>query len=187
MFPYLWEKVNDQKMDNFVTQARLASFWRVKMLITVAAKLRTIVMFNSRAFNLSDPKPYFINDCCFGDDLAKWLIEEFRSRNVVVDGDPGQEDFGWFFGFKIERAAHFFVIAYRNDDQQKGATWIGWVERNRGLLGFIFGGPERRVKKEAVELIHHALSNSPLICDVRWHFRADFEGGVEDRGASSPA
>jgi hypothetical protein len=31
-------------------------------------QIRTVVTFNSSAFNTTQPKSYFINDCCFGDD-----------------------------------------------------------------------------------------------------------------------
>jgi len=33
-------------------------------------EIRTIVSFNSAAFNMTEPKRYFINPCCFGDDVA---------------------------------------------------------------------------------------------------------------------
>lgn len=44
------------------------------------AKVRTVVTFESTAFNMAEPKDYFINPCCFGDDLAKWLIDELANR-----------------------------------------------------------------------------------------------------------
>jgi hypothetical protein len=41
---------------------------------------RTVVTFESTAFNMAEPKDHFINPCCFGDDLATWLIEELRKQ-----------------------------------------------------------------------------------------------------------
>ncbi len=58
------------------------------------SEIRTVVTFQSPAFNTSERKDYFINDGCYGDDLARWLIEQLRSRGVQTDAEPGQEDFG---------------------------------------------------------------------------------------------
>jgi hypothetical protein len=61
---------------------------------------RTLVTFKSSAFNTSEPKPYFINPGCYGDDVAKWLTRELRGRGFKTDEEPGQEDFGWYFNFE---------------------------------------------------------------------------------------
>jgi hypothetical protein len=37
--------------------------------------IKTVVTFKSSAFNMSEPKKYFVNSSCFGDDLAGWLID----------------------------------------------------------------------------------------------------------------
>jgi hypothetical protein len=63
------------------------------------AKIRTLVTFESPAFNTTERRDYFINEGCYGDDLARSLIEQFRSRGVQTEAKPGQEDFGWYFGF----------------------------------------------------------------------------------------
>jgi hypothetical protein len=57
-------------------------------------KTRTVVTFESMAFNMAEPKDYFINPRCFRDDVAKWLINELRKQAVKTDEQPGQEDFG---------------------------------------------------------------------------------------------
>ena len=64
--------------------------------------MKTVAVFESRAFNHTEPKEYFINPCCFGDDLARWLMEELAQQGIGVDDEPGQEDFGWYFEFSIE-------------------------------------------------------------------------------------
>lgn len=51
--------------------------------------IRTVVTFTSSYFNTTEPKDYFINPCCFGDDVAKWLIEQFKDRGVDTDENPG--------------------------------------------------------------------------------------------------
>jgi hypothetical protein len=54
--------------------------------------VKTVVTFKSSAFNMSEPREYFINPSCFGDDLAKWLAEQLRSNGHQASEVPGQED-----------------------------------------------------------------------------------------------
>jgi hypothetical protein len=95
--------------------------------------IRTVVTFNSQAFNTAEQKSYFINPGCFGDDLAKWLIQELGNRSFKTDDEPGQEDFGWYLNFKIGGTASTFLLGYRPDNKNNAGTWIGWLERNRGF------------------------------------------------------
>jgi hypothetical protein len=74
----------------------------------MAAKIRTIVTFESSAFNTTDPKGYFINPCCFGDDVAKWLARQLRDKGHEAGETPGQEDFGWYLTFRISKAEYCF-------------------------------------------------------------------------------
>jgi hypothetical protein len=41
--------------------------------------VKTAVTLKSSTFNMSEPREYFINPGCFGDDLAKWLADQLRS------------------------------------------------------------------------------------------------------------
>ena len=150
------------------------------------AKIRTIVSFKSVAFNMTEPRSYFINPSCFGDDVAKWLIRELNSRGVNVDGDPGQEDFGWYFNFQLTGSAHPFVVGHRPGDKADEVTWIGWIERHRSFIGSLLGTRKRGIDPSAAEIVHSILSRSPQIQDVRWHFQHDFDKGQEDLGASAP-
>jgi len=50
--------------------------------------MRTEASFRSSAFNTSEVRDYFINDCCFGDDLAKWMISRLRQAGVATDDEP---------------------------------------------------------------------------------------------------
>jgi hypothetical protein len=140
---------------------------------------RTLVTFQSDAFNTSEPKDYFINECCFGDDLAAWIINELSSRQYETDATPGQEDFGWYLGFKVLGVRHFLVLGYREDTDGSG-TWIGWVERNRLFFR------KRGIEPEATQAIHEVLSNAPQINNVRWHCTQDFEASHEELGINHP-
>src|SRR5437764_5341273 len=54
--------------------------------------MNTEVRFRSTAFNCTEPRDYFINPCCFGDDVCRWLIRELRARGHRTADEPGQED-----------------------------------------------------------------------------------------------
>jgi hypothetical protein len=148
------------------------------------SEIRTIVTFESTAFNIVEPRDYFINPRCFGDDVAKWLIGELRKQGEETDEKPGQEDFGWYLNFEVTGTGHCFVIGYRPTRETEAGTWIGGLERRRGLIGSVLGGRKRGIQPSAAEAIHRILSSSPLIRDVRWHFQRDFDDGYEERGAS---
>ncbi|HEX4542434.1 MAG TPA: hypothetical protein VH114_04635 [Candidatus Acidoferrum sp.] len=149
------------------------------------SELRTVVTFESSAFNMLEPKDYFINPCCFGGDVAKWLINELRKLGVETDEEPGQEDFGWYLDFEVTGTIHTFVIGHRPTGESEAGTWIGWIERSRGFIGSILGRRKRGIQRSATEAIHRILSSSPLIRDVRWHFQRNFDNAPEEREASS--
>jgi hypothetical protein len=150
------------------------------------SEIRTVVTFESTAFNMAEPKEYFINPCCFGDDVANWVIGELRKQSVRTDEKPGQEDFGWYLNFEVAGSGHCLVIGHRPTGESEAGTWIGWLERSRGFIGSVLGGRKRGIQPLAAEAIHKVLSSSPLIRDVRWHFQREFNSGHDERGAPSP-
>ncbi len=151
------------------------------------AEVRTIVSFTSTAFNITEPRSDFLNACCFGDDLAKWLILQLRNRGIDTDDELGQEDFGWYFNFQASGAPHTLVIGHCPSLVEGGeGTWIGWIERDRGLLGSLLGARKRGIDPAALQTLHSILSSSPQIRDIRWHLRRDFDKGREERGAPAP-
>jgi hypothetical protein len=147
--------------------------------------VKPIVTFNSSAFNTTDPKDYFINPCCFGDDLAIWFSDQLRRKGHRVVGAPGQEDFGWFFNFVVSGVEHCFVIGHRPGDEQDEPTWIGRLERT-GFLTSLLGRRKKNLQAGAALAIHEVLSTSPQIRNVRWHLRSDFDRGQEELGTSVP-
>ena len=137
------------------------------------AVVRRHVIFRSTAFNTTEVKPHFINDCCFGEDLARWLMEELRARGVATDIDPGQEDFGWFFTFTIGGTAHDCILGYRPGEGEADGDWMGTIERRAGLLASLFGARRRGIDARAPEALHAVLSASPRITAIRWFADAD--------------
>jgi hypothetical protein len=142
--------------------------------------MRTIVTFRSRAFNTSETRADYINPANYGDDLARWLIDRLALRGVTTDPAPGQEDFGWYFGFDVAGTPHCLVVGYRPGDGHEEGEWVAWLERRAGFVASLFGGRSRGIAPAAAAAVHAALSSAPEIEDVRWHEAAHFRAGLEE-------
>lgn len=149
--------------------------------------VKTVVTFKSSPFNVSEPKEHFINPCCFGIDVARWLTEQLRAKGYQAANAPGQEDFGWYFSFLIDGLEYCFVIGHRPVNENGEGVWIGWLERSRSFVASVLGGRNRGIQPAAARAIHEILASSPQIRDVRWHFRRDFDSGREQIGTAEPA
>jgi hypothetical protein len=145
--------------------------------------IRRNVIFQSEAFNTSEPKDYFINECCFGDDLARWMIAQLQARGIHTEPEPGQEDFGWWLTFRVGDTDYDFILGSRRGENDEH-EWLGWIERSAGFFGSLLGARKRGIKPEAVEVIHSILSTSPEISNVRWFSSDDFE--KEENGQPTP-
>lgn len=150
-------------------------------------EVRTVVTFEDPMFNVSERKDYFINDCCYGDDAARALMEQLRSHGIQTDTEPGQEDFGWYFGFRTGAVDYQFVIGHRPADGSDPVVWIGWLERKAGLLGSLFGARKRGIQPDAASVLHLAISSLPQVSNIRWHRKEDFDAGREKLGQIDPA
>lgn len=148
-------------------------------------KLRTMVKFQSTKFNSTVSKDYFINDGCFGDDVAIWIMQELKQKGIETDSQPAQEDFGWYFNYKMGGQEYRFVIGFQPADEGVPSSWMGWVEKKAGMLSSMFGGRSKGIQPEAVQAIHTVLSSSTDIQDIRWHFTSGFDDS-EDSGTPTP-
>ncbi len=146
--------------------------------------MRTLVTFQSSAFNTTETREHYINPGCFGDDLCEWMVARLKENGVEAQ-EPGQEDFGWYFYFTISDGEHCFITGYRPEDDEDAGTWIGWLEKSKGLLSSLFGGRSKGISPAAAAAIHSVLSASPDIRNVRWHEKADFDRGLEE-GSPTP-
>ena len=152
--------------------------------VPTATADHTVVVFRTDRFNQSEPRDYFINDCCFGDDVARWLIAELRRRGFHTADEPGQEDFGWYFTFNAGGRDHDFIIGLRPEDG--GGEWIGGFERRAGLLASMFGARNRGIRPEALRAIQDVLASEPSVREIRWFRKQAFDRGDESAARPSP-
>lgn len=133
--------------------------------------MRNAVKFKSAKFNTTDVKDYFINDICFGDDLAKFLTENTKARELKTV-EPWQEDWGWQF----ETEDCLISIAFDGDE------WRIYIEPISSFFQKLTG---RIVSvSNAAANLHRILINEPRIFEIQW-FQFD-ENGREFDFAAEP-
>jgi len=131
-------------------------------------RMKTGFQFISTHFNTSVPKDYFINPCCFGDDVAEYLIARLNASSIATSAKPGQEDFGWFFTFVLDSSEYCVVVGFQPNDPAAGDCWAGWIERQVGFFASILGGRKRGISPKAIALLDEALRSSPEVRDLKW-------------------
>lgn len=146
--------------------------------------IRTLVTFKSDIFNTSVEKESFINPKNYGDDMASWIVSEFKMRNIETDSEIGQEDHGWYVNFTLQAQSYNFIIGFLPDDETN-SNWIGWVEKQTGFFASLLGQHKKNITVEAVNLIHHILANSSQFTNILWHKQDIFDKGIIE-GSNEP-
>ena len=131
--------------------------------------MKTQFEFHSTKFNCSEPKEYFTNPGSYGDDFCRFLIARLNEQGVPTDAEPDQEDFGWFFNFRVGDIEHCLVTSFQPNDPAIGDCWLGWIERRAGFFASLIGGRQRDITPEAIQAIDLALRSSPDIHELSWH------------------
>jgi hypothetical protein len=121
------------------------------------------VIFSSARFNLAQPRDYFINDCCYGDDAAAWLIEQLRSRGLST-AEPAQEDWGWYFDAQFQGNAYFIGVGGVSDedpaDPNRG-QWRMIVEKHRSLWEKLTGTNRLNEDDAFIAILKDVVSHEP--------------------------
>lgn len=149
------------------------------------AKVRTVATFQSSAFNATEQRDYFLHDSAYGDDLAEWLMDELRARDIQTDLEPVQDESGWHFAFRKGDSNYRFTISRRLATSGRSATWVGSLEQSAGRLRK-FLRSKSAVAPEAALAIHSVLNSALLIHNLKWHYHRDFTHGQEDLGQPEP-
>jgi hypothetical protein len=124
---------------------------------------RCDLIFSTDRFNLSEPREYFINDCCYGDDAAHWFVEQLRVRGLTVT-EPDQEDWGWYFDAQFEGASYFVGVGGYGDevtsDPNRG-QWRLMVEKHRTLWQKLSGANQLENHDAFVAVLKDILNSDP--------------------------
>ena len=144
--------------------------------------MRTVVTFESDKFNLTDEGQSSGDYGCYGQDLAKWLIDRLRAAGTETDSEPRQEDFGWYVNYSLGGQPFCAVIG-----NVGGESWFIVVERVTGFLRSLLGERHRHVPEAGVDILHRVLSTSPELRNIRWHKWEAFRRGGADTFSSGSA
>lgn len=107
-------------------------------------------------FNLSAVGADFINACCFGEDLSRWLIAALKSAGIEAKV-LCMEDFGWANEASYQGVSYLLCVGGSADGDPARPDFGEWrvmIERKRGLLDKLLGR-------------HRLLPSDPLVGQVK--------------------
>jgi hypothetical protein len=131
----------------------------------MAATPRSDLLFTTDRFNLSQPRAYFINECCYGDDAARWFVEQLRARGLAVT-DPGQEDWGWYFDTEFRGASYFVGVGGNSDTETSRpdrGEWRLMVEKHRTLWEKLTAANKLEEHDPFIALLRDVLASEPSL------------------------
>jgi hypothetical protein len=146
--------------------------------------MRTHVTFLSDAFNQTEVKENFINECCFGEDLARWIIPRFSDVQLKVDPEPCQEDWGWEVFVTCGGRRFYIGIGQYKSDHELG--WLCFVESRLAFYKKWFGVTDAPEQQRVCTAFHSVLASAPGIREIRWHTKANFMKGNESEWTAQP-
>ena len=146
--------------------------------------MRTHVTFLSDAFNKTEVKKNFINECCFGEDLARWMIPRFSDVDLNVDPEPCQEDWGWEVFVTCGDKRFFIGIGQYQLDHELG--WLCFVESRLPFYKKWLGATDASEQQRVCTAFHSILASAPEIHDIRWHTKENFTKGNESDWKAQP-
>lgn len=121
------------------------------------------ILFATNRFNVSDPKPCFINECCFGDDLANWLRLKLIEKGIQVE-EPYQEDWGWEMRATHPIGSYYLGVtgfqAEPAPDPNAG-EWRIMVSKRRSLWQRLSGSNKMASDEEILDVIETVFLREP--------------------------
>lgn len=127
--------------------------------------MKSQISFTTDIFESKEVKPHFINDRCFGEDLAQWFVGAATGGEFTFS-EPFQEDWGW--AIFAETAGEKFVVGFGIMDESIGdeqADWLITVEKQRK---WIFGSKDSPLRSNLCDLVQNVLRDKAHIREVRW-------------------
>jgi hypothetical protein len=105
-------------------------------------------------FEHREVKPHFINDCCFGEDFATWLIERLAdlSNSGFKLGKAIQEDYGWGFWVTHGKDKFWIALSYVGiGPTETPAQWVVSISNDTTLN--VFGKLFRKRDSTAMDTL----------------------------------
>jgi hypothetical protein len=128
--------------------------------------MKSQISFTTDLFESKEVQAHFINDRCFGEDLARWFVDA-ASGGAFSFSEPFQEDWGW--AVSAEAKGEKFVIAFGIMDESIGqdqADWLITIEKIRRWK--FFGSKDSRLRGELCDLVQNVLRDKAHIREIRW-------------------
>jgi len=117
-------------------------------------------------FNNTEPKPYFINETCFGDDVGVWLGNKLTERGFSING-PHQEDWGWYLNVMEKSkgnvcAVNIGIASIGKFIPDPARPWHVYVTGGSGLIGWILGRskPAHEHALDVFSKLHDIINSS---------------------------
>ncbi|HEY2786209.1 MAG TPA: hypothetical protein VGJ05_14680 [Fimbriiglobus sp.] len=126
------------------------------------------ILFEAAGFNATEPREYFLNDCCFGDDVALWLKTELTSRGHPTT-EPCQEDWGWHVETTIGQDRYFIGVGCSGPSHADSirAEWRLIVEKCRTVWEKLTGQNRLGEGNAVFGVLVDILSANPDVSAVR--------------------
>jgi len=127
------------------------------------------LLFRTDRFNLSKIGDTFINPCCFGEDLARWLRETLREKKFEVS-EPYQEDWGWELPAENKSGAYYLCVSGNADDERANSNEGEWriiIEKRRSIGQRLTGRGKIELRDGMLVSLKEILEAEPGIRDVR--------------------
>lgn len=124
------------------------------------------VSFRTNLFESKEVKPHFINERCFGEDLANWIIDKFREGEFSFN-ELYQEDWGWEIEAKKDEEIFFVQIGIMDESiGEENAEWLISVEKPKPW--FSFGRQDPINFEKLCREIDEILNREPRISEISW-------------------
>ena len=127
------------------------------------------ILFRTSRFNLSQPQSYFINACCFGDDLAKWLVAKLQDAGTEIERAPYQEDWGWEFAARLDSGCYYIGIGGNSDENPANPNLGEWrimFTKRRTILERLTGKNKLPPDDAMMSAVESTLAQEPDFTEV---------------------
>jgi hypothetical protein len=126
------------------------------------------ILFETARFNCSEVKDHFINDCCFGEDMAGWLKERFNAKGIHAS-EPYQEDWGWELQVRDKFGSYYIGAGGNPLDEaveRNRAEWRVMVTKRRSLWQKLTGQNKLSKNEPIIVAVLSILQTEPDFSNI---------------------